>query len=250
MTTADGPWSGRSDAISTSGVRPPASTGPHADAGRVLPWGAPATDTHARSSSAATEGGVPASAIVRVTRFVRGSTRTTSSVTKFVTQTAPAPKATEVTPKPMSIGRGTASRAGSTRQRIPVTRSVAHTEPAPTARSQRPSTGRSMLRPGRLVSGSISLRARRSPVISQTPSAPAAIATPASTGTTASSSPVAGSSRETLASGLIAQSAPAPAASWLTPGMRSVPSSPLVESTAGLPIGDVEPGSTLATRAV
>ena len=75
----------------TSGSPPSTSTGPQADAGSTSRLGSPAIETHVVVSSAATEGGVPASLILAVTSFVSGSTRTTSSVTKFVTQTAPAP---------------------------------------------------------------------------------------------------------------------------------------------------------------
>ena len=88
----------------------------------------------------------------------------------------------------------------------------------------------------------------------QTPSRPAAIAPPACTGMRETTSPVSGSMRDTLVSGLIAQTPPAPAASWLTPARRLSPASrPPAAGPPGSSVvvrGAIETGSSRETLCV
>ena len=70
------PWSGRSDAIRTSGFSVRETTSPQVDAVRAPSVVPPATLTHAASAPAASACGAPI-AVLAVTWFVRGSIRET-----------------------------------------------------------------------------------------------------------------------------------------------------------------------------
>ena len=71
------PWSGRSDAISTSGVAPPDSTAVHAAAGSVPSPVPPATLTQAEPAPTASDCAASMRTCL-VTAFVRPSTRVTT----------------------------------------------------------------------------------------------------------------------------------------------------------------------------
>ena len=70
-----GPCSGRSEAISTSGFSPPATSSPQTASGSVPARGRPAVLTHAPPAPAASACTAPTA--TRVTSFVRGSIRET-----------------------------------------------------------------------------------------------------------------------------------------------------------------------------
>ena len=87
--SASPPWSGKSDAISTSGFVPPDSTCVHAG-GNVPARVPPATLTQAEPAPTASAC-VASSRTLRDTAFVRASTRASTPSRKSPVHTAPSP---------------------------------------------------------------------------------------------------------------------------------------------------------------
>ena len=154
-----------------------------------------------------------------------------------------------MTPAPTSIDRASPAGPGSIRQIVPCCSAATQMDPPPTAIPCVPSAPMRIFRPGRLVRGS--MRVTTGPSRNQIPSLPAASLS-ADTSIVATSRPVSGSMRESVWSGLRAQTAPAPTAMSGRPqfsdGLRKLPA--FLSASLTVRVIVVVAGSTRAMRTV